>query len=147
MRSIKLPAAEPPKNGVPPYPKFGEVKSRLWAGASRLCRSESPEFRLHPDRTCPPGPRAGSPAAAPREAGLRAFELKHLATPGSVVAGVALSISVRGKPRCRQRVTGAVGRRGWSAPARMAGLGFCPRHLGPRDLPWGRPVLYRSRKV
>jgi hypothetical protein len=29
VRSIKLPAAEPPKNGVPPYPKSGEVKSRL----------------------------------------------------------------------------------------------------------------------
>src|ERR1700730_6796869 len=124
MRSIKLPAAEPPKNGVPPYPRSGEVKSRRRDRRERTVQPESLVFALRPDRTCSPGPREGSTAAAPREAGLRAFELKHLATPGSVVAGIALSISVRGKPRCRQSVPGGVGRRGWSAPARIAGLGF-----------------------
>src|ERR1700730_11068886 len=51
MRSIKLPAAEPPKNGVPPYPKSGEVKSRRRDRRERTVPTESLVFRLRPDRS------------------------------------------------------------------------------------------------
>ena len=76
--SIRPPAGEPPKNGVSPYPKPCEGYRDRGTGASAPCRPESLEFRLHPDRTCLPGPRAGSPVAAPQEAGLDLGKLGNL---------------------------------------------------------------------